>query len=103
MCVPYVTAIGSIMYAMVCTCLDISHAVSIVSRYVGNLGKMHWQAMKWRLRHLGGTIDVCLVYDRNDNTSGSIVSYVDSDYARDMDKSRSLTRYIFTLSRSVIS
>ena len=29
--VPYVSAVGSIMYAMVCTRPDISHAVSVVS------------------------------------------------------------------------
>ena len=101
--VPYASAVGSIMYAMVCTRPDISHAVSIVSRYMGNLGKMHWQAVKWILRYLRGTIDVGLVYDRRHNTSDGVVGYVDSDYAGDLDKRRSLTRYIFTLSGSAIS
>jgi hypothetical protein len=39
--VPYSNAVGSIMYAMVCTCPDISQAVSVVSRYMVNLGKVH--------------------------------------------------------------
>jgi len=39
--VPYASAVGSIMYAMVCTRPDISQAVNIVSRYMGNPGKMH--------------------------------------------------------------
>uniref|UniRef100_A0A3Q7IGY0 Reverse transcriptase Ty1/copia-type domain-containing protein n=1 Tax=Solanum lycopersicum TaxID=4081 RepID=A0A3Q7IGY0_SOLLC len=30
--VPYASAVGSLMYAMVCTRLDISHAVGVVSR-----------------------------------------------------------------------
>ncbi|KAH9727059.1 retrovirus-related pol polyprotein from transposon TNT 1-94-like protein [Citrus sinensis] len=34
--VPYVSVVGSLMYAMVCTRLDISQAVSIVSRYMHN-------------------------------------------------------------------
>ena len=31
---PYVSAIGSLMYAMVCTRLDIAHAVGVVSRFM---------------------------------------------------------------------
>lgn len=43
------------MYAMVCTHPDIAHGVSVVSRYMANLGKEHWQAVKWILRYLRGT------------------------------------------------
>uniref|UniRef100_A0A2N9ELN6 Reverse transcriptase Ty1/copia-type domain-containing protein n=1 Tax=Fagus sylvatica TaxID=28930 RepID=A0A2N9ELN6_FAGSY len=34
--VPYASAIGSLMYAMVCTRPDIAHAVGVVSRYMSN-------------------------------------------------------------------
>ena len=44
--VPYSSAIGSLMYAMVCTRLDIAHAVRVVSRYMSNPGKQHWEAVK---------------------------------------------------------
>ena len=37
--IPYSLAIGSLMYAMVCIRLDISHVV-------GNPGKAHWEAVK---------------------------------------------------------
>ncbi|GJT93061.1 retrotransposon protein, putative, ty1-copia subclass [Tanacetum coccineum] len=36
--VPYANAVGSLMYLMVCTRPDIAYAVSIVSRYLANLG-----------------------------------------------------------------
>ena len=36
---PYASAVGSLMYAMVCTRPDISHAVGVVRRYMNNLGK----------------------------------------------------------------
>ena len=39
--VPYSRAVGSVMYAMVCTHLDLSHTVSSVSRYMANPGKEH--------------------------------------------------------------
>ena len=44
--VPYASTIGSLMYAMVCTRLDIAHAVGVVSRYMNNPGKEHWMEMK---------------------------------------------------------
>ena len=37
--VPYASAVGSLMYAMVCTRPDIAHAVGVVSRYMANPGK----------------------------------------------------------------
>ena len=35
--VPYASAIGSLMYAMVCTRLDIAHAMEVVSRFMSRL------------------------------------------------------------------
>ena len=37
--VPYGSAVGSLMYAMVCTRPDISHAVGVLSRYMSKRGK----------------------------------------------------------------
>ena len=40
--VPYVNAVGCLMYAMVCTRPDIAHAVSVVSRFMARPGREHW-------------------------------------------------------------
>ncbi|GKV50375.1 hypothetical protein SLEP1_g57082 [Rubroshorea leprosula] len=101
--VPYASAVGSLMYAMVCTRPNISHAVSVVSRYMANPGKGHWEAVKWILRYLRGTVDIGLVYDRSANPSGNVVGFVNSDFAGDLDKRRSTTGYVFTLSGCAIS
>jgi len=53
--VPYASTVGSLMYAMVCTKPDIAHAVGVVRRYMKNIGKEHWMAVKWILRYLRGT------------------------------------------------
>ena len=91
------------MYAMVCTRPDISQAVSIVSRYMHNPGKGHWQAVKWILRYIQKTVDVGLLF-KQDNTLGKgVIGYVDSDYAGDLDKRRSTTGYVFTLAGGPIS
>ena len=44
--VPYASAIGSIMYAMLCTRPDVNLAVSLVGRYQSNPGMEHWTAVK---------------------------------------------------------
>ncbi|GKG09808.1 retrovirus-related pol polyprotein from transposon TNT 1-94, partial [Tanacetum coccineum] len=50
--VPYALAVGNVMYAMVCTRPDIDHVVGVVSRFLSNLGRKHWEAVKWRLHYL---------------------------------------------------
>lgn len=39
--VPYSSAVGSLMYDMVCSRPNLSYALSIVSRYMANPGKEH--------------------------------------------------------------
>ena len=39
--IPYASAIGSIMYAMLCTRLDVVHALSITSRFQQDPGEKH--------------------------------------------------------------
>ena len=39
--IPYASVVGNLICAMVCTRPDISQAVSMVSRYMHNLGKNH--------------------------------------------------------------
>jgi len=39
--VSYASAMGLLMYVMVCTRPDLAYAVSIISRFMSNLGKQH--------------------------------------------------------------
>ena len=45
--IPYFSVVGSLMYAMVCTRPDIAHAFCVVSRFLENLRKKHWEVVKW--------------------------------------------------------
>ena len=58
--VPHANAVGCLMYAMLCSKPDISDALGVVSKYMANPGKEHWNAMKWVLRYLRGTSDYCI-------------------------------------------
>ena len=40
--IPYASAIGSLMYAQVCTRPDIAYIVGMLGRYLSNPGKDHW-------------------------------------------------------------
>eukprot|EP00253_Pinus_taeda_P019704 PITA_19704 len=44
--VPYASAASSLMYAMVCTKLDIANLVGVLSRLISKPGKEHWGAVK---------------------------------------------------------
>jgi hypothetical protein len=53
------------MYAIICTRPDSAHVVSVVSRFMHNPGKEHWNAVKWNLRYLKGTSHFGLLFDKN--------------------------------------
>ena len=59
--IPY-AAIGSIMYAMLCTKADACLAISLAGRYQSNRGVDHWTAVKNILKYLKRTKDMFLVY-----------------------------------------
>ena len=60
--VPYSSAIGSVMYTMICTRPDLAHSISLLSKYMSNPGRSHWDALKWLLRYIKGTVNEGLVY-----------------------------------------
>ncbi|BBG99481.1 transposable element gene [Prunus dulcis] len=99
----YKSVVGTLMYAMVCTRTDISQAASIVSRHMHNLGKGHWQVVKWIIQYILGTVDVGLLFQQDKVTGKCVVGYVDSDYAGGLDKHGSTTGFVFTLARGPVS
>jgi len=98
--VPYASAVESLMYAMVCTRPVITHAVGVVSKYMANLGKEHWEAVKWLLRYLRGTSNTSLCYG-----NGKVVlqGFVDADLSGDVDSSKSTSGYIYTIDETAVS
>ena len=98
--VPYASAVGSLMYAMVCTRPDIAHAVGVVSRYLSNPGKEHWNAVKWILRYLKGTSRLCLCFD---NGKTMLDGYTDADMAGDLDNRKSTFGYLMIFAGGAVS
>ncbi|GKE79111.1 retrovirus-related pol polyprotein from transposon TNT 1-94 [Tanacetum coccineum] len=101
--VPYANAVGTLMYLMMCTRPDIAYVVSVVSRYLANPGKNHWEVVKWILKYLRGIVNVGLVYGTHRGNHVDVTGFVDSDYAKDPDKGRSITGYTFLVQGCVVS
>ncbi|KAI9192055.1 hypothetical protein LWI28_017696 [Acer negundo] len=55
--VPYTSAVGSLMYAMLCTISDICFAIGIVSRFQSKPGPDHWTAVNHIFKYLKRTRD----------------------------------------------
>ncbi|KAM2645310.1 hypothetical protein EV1_018869 [Malus domestica] len=100
-CIPYASAIGSLMYAMICTRPDIAYAVSITSRYQSNPGLEHWTAVKTVLKYLRRTKDMFLVYGGASELR--VEGYTDADFQSDVDDRSSNSGYVFTLNGGAVS
>ncbi|GJW09833.1 FAR1-related sequence 5-like protein [Tanacetum coccineum] len=85
--------VGSVMCTMVYTRPAIAHAVEVVSRFMSNPGREHWEAVKWLLRYLKGTSKATLCLNRKEV---ALEGFYDSDYGGCLDSGKSTTGYVFT-------
>ena len=51
-----------------------------------DLGKEHWQAMKWILRYILNIVDVGLVFQQDKQYGQYVVGYCDLAYTGNLDK-----------------
>ena len=98
--VPNASAVGSLMYAMLCTRPDICFTVGMVSRYQSNPGQEHWTAVKHIIKYLKRTRDYMLVYQADNLVP---LGYTNSDFQSDKDSRKSTYGYVFTLRSGAIS
>ena len=99
--IPYASAIGSIMYAMICTRPDILYALSMTSCYQANLGEDHWVAVKNILKYFRRTKEMFLVYDGKDELI--IKGYSDASFQSDRDDCSSQSGFVFTLNGGAVT
>ena len=81
------------MYVMICTKPDIAYAVGVVSRFLSNPRRLHWEAVKWIMRYLRGTSKLKLTFGRG---KPIVVGDTDSNMAGDVDNRRSTSSYLMT-------
>jgi len=100
---PYAQAVGSLMYAMVCTRSEIAYAISVVSRFLSCPGKAHWNVVKWIMRYLKGSSTYGLLYGKIKSDKIEVMGFVDSDFAGDLDRRKSTSGYMIELNSCLIS
>ena len=98
--VPYASAVGSLMHAMLCTRSDIYYSIGMVSRYQSNPGPKHWQAVKHILKYLWRTREYMFVYRCEDLIP---IGYTNLDFQSNLDFRKSTSSYVFTLGGGAIS
>ena len=102
--ISYSSAVGSLIYCVVYIRSDLAHAMSVASKFMANLEKDYWTAVKWILRYLKGTINMVLIYGGASlDVKSNILEFTDADYVVDIDKRRSFMGYVFKLWNSTIS
>jgi hypothetical protein len=98
--IPYSSALGSLMYAMLFTRLDPSHTIRFLSRYQKNHGEEHWKQLKYVLRYVKGTLDYSLCFNGHNL---QLQGYTNADWQGDLDDQKPASGYIFTLAGGPIS
>ena len=98
--VPCSSLIGSLMYAMICTRPNIAYAMGVVSRYMSNPSKKHWEAIKGIMQDLNGIRKVCILFG---SKGACVEGYTNANYAQDMYKRRSTSSYVFMFTGGLVS
>ena len=98
--VSYQSAVGNLMYAIVCTRPDIAYAIGVVSRFMSNLGEAHWVAVKWICIYLRGTSKMFLCFGNGDPI---LQGYTDADYAGDRNSRKFPLGYLVTFAGGAVS
>ncbi|TPX52711.1 DNA-directed DNA polymerase [Powellomyces hirtus] len=92
---PYRSAVGSVIYGMLGTRLDLAASVGSVSQFMANPGPGHWQAVKRIMRYVSGSLDAVLELGGSFRTAPDLEGYSDSDWAGCPDSRCSTTAFVF--------
>ncbi|CAI7729998.1 unnamed protein product [Closterium sp. NIES-54] len=100
---PYAELVGSLMYAMMCTCPDLAYPISVLARFVGpgRHTEVHWKAAERVLRYLRGTKDHALTL--GGSSPPFLSGFSDSSWADSQLDRRSSQGYGFTLGSDLVT
>ena len=101
--VPYISAVGSLLYLAIATRPDIAYSVGLLARFNTRPGKAHWAAVKHLFRYLKGTLNVKLTFSPDSTTSEMYVGYSDADHGGDKDSGYSTGAYVVKMGTGAIS
>src|SRR5882762_3611032 len=100
--IPYINAVGSLMYLAITSYPDIAYSVRVLARFNSNPGPLHWKVVKHLLRYCKGTMDLKLVYGPSDS-SQLFTSYSDADHGGNPDNGHSTGGYLVKIGSGAVS
>lgn len=99
---PYRELIGCLTYAHCTTRPDICASTGYFSRFQSGFNENHYNHAKRVLNYIKGTIDLKMVFKRNDKAE-TLIGFSDSDWAGDKNDSKSTSGYVFKLFGNTVS
>ena len=97
--VPYLEALGSLMYASLGTHPDILFAIQTLLHFSTKPGILHWEAVKCVFCYLKGTIDLWLTFGQK---QVDLTGYADADGSMAEDHC-AVSGYAFIINSSTVS
>ena len=97
------STLGSLMYAMTQTRLDLGYAVSKLSRYSHNLREVHWKAIRHVFKYLSSTRNLGITYRHTGSDRLNFHGYSDSDHGSYLDTRQSTSGYVFFMTGGPVS
>ena len=101
--VPYLAAVGALMYLATSTRLDIAYTVGCLARFNSNPGVAHWNAVKHLLHYLKGTADNSITYAPDPLSSELFSTYSDADHGGCKDTGHSTGGYLVKIGTGAVS
>jgi hypothetical protein len=98
--VPYINAVGSLMYLAITSHPDIAYSVGVLARFNSNPGPLHLKAVKHLLRYCKGTMK--LVYGPG-NSDELFTTYSDTDHGGNLDNGYSTGGYLVKIGSGAVS
>ena len=101
--IPYINAVGSLLYLAILTRPDIAYTASVLARFNSNPGMAHWKAVKHLFRYLKGTVNLKLVYGPDPSMGNDrFITFCDADHGGNKDNGKSTSGYMVKLGSGVV-
>jgi hypothetical protein len=101
--IPYLAAVGALIYLATSTRPDIAYTVGCLSRFNSNAGMTHWHAVKHLLHYLKDTADYSITYPPDPLSSELFSTYSDADHGGCKDTAQSTGGYLVKIGSGAVS
>jgi hypothetical protein len=92
--IPYINAVGALMFLAVSTHPDIAYAVGVLCCFIANPGMAHWHTVKHLFQYIKGTLDHALTYSPDSKLSQLFTTFSDADHGGNPDSGKSTSAYV---------